>query len=153
MKTSAKSQSSTPSRSLRLRSQRSRASRLGAAAVEFAVIAPVMIMLTMGMIEVGRMVMVKQVMINASRDGARLASLPESTSSEVIARVQSELTSANIPNVQVSVTPSDLATATAGTQVKVELTVAASQVSWVPHPLFSLSKNIVASTSMRRESN
>jgi Flp pilus assembly protein TadG len=128
------------------------AKRLGAAAVEFAVVAPIMILLTMGMIEVGRMVMVKQVMVNASREGARLGTLPGVSNADVTAQVQEALQSASIPGVQITVTPVGLATAPAGTQVTVQLTVPASQVGWVPNPLFSVSKNITTSTTMRRES-
>ncbi len=126
--------------------------RWGAAATEFAVVAPVMILLTMGMIEVGRLVMVKQMMVNASREGARLGALPMTTNAEVVARVTNELSSSSINGVTITVTPENLATAPAGTQVKVQLSVQASQISWVPNPLFSISKNIVTSTTMRRES-
>jgi Flp pilus assembly protein TadG len=141
-----------PNRKRLLNNSRLRLSRSGAAVVEFAVVAPVMILLTMGMIEVGRMVMVKQIMVNASREGARFGALPGSSNEEVTARVQSELESASIAGVQVTVTPAGLATAEAGTAVKVQLSVAASQISWVPNPLFSFSKNITTSTTMRRES-
>ncbi len=132
--------------------KRNRQSRRGAAVTEFAVVAPIMIMLTMGMIEIGRMVMVKQVMVNASREGARLGALPGTSNAEVTARVQQELDSASITGVSISVTPANLSTAPAGSQVKVLLSVSASQISWVPNPLFSFSKNISTSTTMRRES-
>ncbi len=132
--------------------KRNRQSRRGAAVTEFAVVAPIMIMLTMGMIEIGRMVMVKQVMVNASREGARFGALPGTSNTEVTARVQQELSSASITGVSITVTPENLATAPAGSQVKVLLSVSASQISWVPNPLFSFSKNITTSTTMRRES-
>ncbi len=66
--------------------------RTGAAVVEFAVVAPLLFMLTLGLMEVSRMVMVKQLLINASREGARLAVLPGATSDEVLALVSHELT-------------------------------------------------------------
>lgn len=129
-----------------------RRNRLGAAATEFAVVAPIMILLTMGMIEVGRMVMVKQMMVNASREGARLGALPGTTNAEVETRVRSELEGSSLTGVTITVTPANLSSAAAGTQVKVSLSVSATQISWIPNPLFSLSKNITTSTTMRRES-
>jgi Flp pilus assembly protein TadG len=126
--------------------------RAGAAVVEFAIVGPLMVMLTMGMMEVGRMVMVKQVMVNASREGARLAILPSSTAANVIEQVQSQLIASEIRGTVVTVTPASLASAPAGTAVTVAISVNASQVSWVPNPVFSLNQTITAATTMRRES-
>lgn len=142
----------TQSTSKRICRKPSRLNRLGAAATEFAVVAPIMILLTMGMIEVGRMVMVKQIMVNASREGARLGVLPGVSNADVVTRVENELANSSISGVTTTVTPANLATAAAGTQVQVTVTIPASQISWVPNPLFSISKNITASTTMRRES-
>ena len=126
--------------------------RVGAAAVEFAIVGPLMIMLTMGMMEVGRAVMVKQVMINASREGARMAILPSTTAQDVIAQVQSQLAASSINGTTVTVIPASLANAAAGTAVTVSISVNASQVSWIPNPAFTLNQTISAATTMRRES-
>ncbi|GIW97394.1 MAG: hypothetical protein KatS3mg111_0727 [Pirellulaceae bacterium] len=125
--------------------------RRGAATVEFAVIAPLMMFITLGMIEVGRMVMVKQLMVNASREGARLAILPDVTSEEVETTVLEQLVGAGIHGATVSLSPSSLTDAPAGTPITVTISVEASTISWVPKPLFSLQREIVASTTMRRE--
>ncbi len=111
-----------------------------------------MVMLTMGMMEVGRVVMVKQVMINASREGARLAVLPTTSATDVTSLVQSQLSGSSINGASVSLTPASLAAAPAGTPVTVTISVNANQVSWIPNPLFTLNKTITASTTMRRES-
>lgn len=132
---------SRPTRSLR-----------GAAVVEFAFVAPLLIMLTFGMIELGRVVMVKQLMINASREGARMAILPASTAEEVIAHVKSELSNSSIGSANVVVTPASLAMAQSGSPVTVAISVNASSVSWIPKPLFVFSQTIDATTTMRRES-
>lgn len=126
--------------------------RVGAAVVEFAFVAPLMMMMTMGMIEIGRLVMVKQVMVNASREGARRAVLPNADASTIIAQVQSELTSATIGSAQVTVTPNSLATAAAGSNVTVMVSVATGSVSWIPKPMFSINQTMTASTTMRKES-
>ena len=139
-------------RRLKLCNSRSVRSQCGAAVVEFAFVAPLLIMLTFGMLELGRVVMVKQLLINASREGARMAILPASTAEEVIAHVQTELSNSSINGANVVVTPGSLATAQAGSPVTVAVSVSASSVSWIPKPLFVFSQTIDATTTMRRES-
>ncbi len=126
--------------------------RVGAAVIEFAIVGPLMVMLTMGMMEVGRAVMVKQVMINASREGARMAILPSANSQEVIAQVTSQLSASSINGTTVTINPPSLTNAPAGTAVTVSISVNASQVSWIPNPAFTLNQTISAATTMRRES-
>jgi Flp pilus assembly protein TadG len=111
-----------------------------------------MIMLTMGMMEVGRAVMVKQLLVNASREGARMAILPSATSQNVIAQVQSQLAASSINGTTVTLTPALLQNAPAGTPVTVAISVNANQVSWIPNPAFTLNRTISTSTTMRRES-
>jgi Flp pilus assembly protein TadG len=124
----------------------------GAAVVEFAVVGPLMVMLTMGMIEVGRMVMVKQLIVNASREGARTAILPSTGSETVLAQVQQELTNSGIRGAQVTLSPTSIANAAAGTPITVSISIPTSAISWVPTPMFSINQTISASTTMRRES-
>ena len=131
---------------------KSKPRRTGAAVVEFAFVAPLLIMLTFGMIELGRLVMVKQLMINASREGARLAVLPSSTEQAVIAQVNSELAAGTIHGATIVLTPSSLANAPAGSPVTVSIFVNSSAVSWIPKPMFVFNQTIEASTTMRRES-
>ena len=135
------------------RPMKKRPQRCGAAVVEFALIAPVMILLTMGMMEMGRVVMVQQILVNASREGARLAVLPGATTAEVVNQVNQELISQTIPGATISTTPADLSTAQAGTAVTVTVSVPAASVSWVPNPVFTVDKTLEAETTMRRESN
>ena len=83
-----------------------RNTRRGAAVVEFALIAPIFILLVFGMIEFGRMVMVQQVLTNASREGARLAVLDGTTTSDVTTAVGNYLTNAAINSSQAITTVS-----------------------------------------------
>lgn len=136
-----------------VRQSRQRKARLGAAVVEFAIVSPLMILLTMGMIEIGRVVMVKQILVNASREGARLAILPGSTTASVTAHVEQELTNQTIHGASVSTVPADLTGASTGTPVTVKIRIAASAVSWIPNPAFTLNTILEAETTMRRESN
>lgn len=125
---------------------------LGAAVVEFAVVSPLLVTLTFGMIEISRVVMVKQLMINASREGARLAVLPTSTEQQVIDQVQGELAAAYIRSATITLSPQSLASAPAGTPVSVAIQVNASEISWLPKPMFVINQVISATTTMRRES-
>jgi Flp pilus assembly protein TadG len=124
--------------------------RRGAACVEFALVSPLLIMLTMGMMEIGRVVMVKQLMINATREGARLAVLPGSTAAEVQAEVVEAL-SPSVTGVTVVLTPASITAAPAGTPITVSVSIPAVNVSWIPHPLFTVDSTVEASTTMRRE--
>ncbi len=126
--------------------------RVGAAVVEFAVISPLMIMMTVGLMEVGRLVMVKQIVVNASREGARQATLPDSSAAEIVASVNQNLTNSSIKGAIVSVDPVDLKATAAGTPVTVTIDVGSASISWLPKPMFALHKSISASTTMRKES-
>ena len=133
-----------------------RRDRRGAAAVEFAIVAPVFFLMILGMIEIGRGVMVQQVITNASREGARLAVLPGSTSSEVTARVNGVLEAAGISGATVQITddagntlnPQD---AEYGEVINVTVSVPFDQVSWLPASKYLAGKTLKASTIMRGE--
>lgn len=126
--------------------------RVGAAVVEFAIVAPLLFLLTLGMMEVSRMVMVKQLLVNASREGARLAVLPGTSTDEVKSLVSQDLTASSVNGVEVQLQPADLSTAVVGTPITVTVNVAATSVSWLSKPLFSFNKTLTASTTMRKES-
>jgi Flp pilus assembly protein TadG len=126
--------------------------RVGAAVVEFAFVAPLFILLTLGMMEVSRMVMVKQILINASREGARLAVLPSVTSEEVLAHVSQQLSASAVNGVQVTIQPMELVGAAVGTPITVSLSVPAASVGWIPNPVFAMNHTLTASTTMRKES-
>ncbi|MEZ6137513.1 MAG: TadE/TadG family type IV pilus assembly protein [Pirellulaceae bacterium] len=133
----------------RFRRHSNQASRQGAAAVEFAVVAPLMILLTMGMMEIGRVVMVQQLLVNASREGARLAVLPGIEEVEVQNQVIDDLESMAIMGATVLVTNDP--NAAGGSSVTVDISIPAQDISWVPNPAFTLDKVLHASTTMRHE--
>lgn len=131
--------------------------RRGAAAVEFAIIAPIFFLLILGMIEVGRGVMVQQIITNASREGARLAVLPGSTSSEVTARVDDILNSSGIDSATTQIldengSPIDPQSSGYGEVIKVVVTVPFSSVSWLPgSDRYLADADLTAVTVMRGE--
>jgi Flp pilus assembly protein TadG len=127
--------------------------RLGAAAVEFAIVAPLFFLLVFGMVEFGRMVMIQQVITNASREGARKAVLDGSTASDVKSSVVTYMANGGvtIATSNVTINPADPASAASGSPVTVTVSVPFSQVSWLPTPMFLGSRQMTASTVMRRE--
>ena len=123
--------------------------------VEFAIVAPIFFLLVFGMIEFGRVVMVQQLLTNASREGARLGVLSDSTSTQVKQKVVDYLAGANISittsDVDV-VYASDSSSPGSGESVTVTVSVPFDQVSWLPSPMFLKDKTLSASSGMRRES-
>lgn len=68
----------------------------GAVAVEFALIVPMLLLLVFGIIEFGFMLNRDTIIGNASRDGARVASL-NGTYDDIETAIKSELTATGIP--------------------------------------------------------
>ncbi len=86
---------------------RARRERKGIVAVEAAFVLPVVLILMIGMWEVGRLVQVQQVVMNAAREGARLAAGGASggvevTNAMVVQAVRDYMTSAGFPAATVS---------------------------------------------------
>ena len=131
---------------------RRKARRLGAAAVEFAIVAPIFFLVVFGIIEFGRVMLVKNVITNASREAARVAVIDGATSTEVeeVAKVFSE--AGTVAEVNVSISPSDLNTATQGTPITVKVSVDFNDVSWLPTPAILKDLSVSGTTTMRRES-
>lgn len=125
--------------------------RRGAAVVEFAIVAPVFFLLVFGMIEFGRMVMVQQIITNAAREGARIAVLPSSTTSQVTTAVNNYLTGVSITGATVAVNPNPPSSATYGSLVTVTVSIPFTAVSWTPSPFFLRSTTLNANCAMRTE--
>ena len=127
--------------------------RRGASTLELAMTLPVFLTLSFGIIEFGRGFMVQQFLTNGAREGARYASLPNSTSADVVAKTREFLSKGSIDpaKVAITVTPTDLSSAKSGTQVKVHVRVAYSDVTWMPVPTFIAGKDLTSETAMRHE--
>ncbi|NUQ64572.1 MAG: pilus assembly protein [Pirellulales bacterium] len=125
--------------------------RRGTATVEFAVVAPLFFLLVLGMVEFGRMVMVQQIITNGSREGARIAVLDGTTTTEVMTAVENYLDSAAVSGATVTINPNPPNTAGFGEPVTVTVAVPFDQVSWLPSPMFLSGTTLSASTVMRRE--
>jgi Flp pilus assembly protein TadG len=126
--------------------------RIGAAAIEFAVIAPLMILFTFGLIEIGRFMLVKQSATHATREGARAAVRPTADVDTVIDRVTEELAILSITDADIEVDPNPLTNAVPGSQVTVRVRISIDSISWVPDYFNFPVSDIVAESTMRRES-
>ncbi|TWU26654.1 TadE-like protein [Novipirellula galeiformis] len=132
--------------------RKKKATRLAASAVEFALVAPLMIAFTFGLVELGRMMLVKQTATHATREGARIAVRPTATTSEVVDRVNDELALMGIQNATVVTVPASIQTSTPSGIVTVRVAIDISSITWVPGFLNLDATQIVAESSMRRES-
>jgi Flp pilus assembly protein TadG len=115
-------------------------------------VAPLLFMLTFGLIEFGRLTMVKHATIEASRVGARVASLPSATTNSVRAAVNEQLAALGMPAGTITISPSNPATAVGGQAVSVTVSVSAAQTSWVPMMRYFTGSQLTTRTTMRRES-
>src|SRR5207244_8224919 len=70
----------------------------GTALLETALTLPLILLVSVSIFEFGRAYQMEQVLTNAAREGARVAVLPGSTSSDVQSRVVSYLNSGQVPN-------------------------------------------------------
>lgn len=131
---------------------RKRITRRAASAVEFALIAPLMISFTFGLVELGRMMLVKQTATHATREGARAAVRPTADTEDVVERVHQELALLAISGATVETEPEVIENAEPGSLVTIRVRIDLASVSWVPDYFDFGITEIVAESSMRRES-
>ncbi len=130
--------------------------RRGATTVEFAFVAPFLFLFMLGSIEFARMVMVKQCLTNASREGCRWATLatttdPQEVEDEIRHRLKGTLAGyANVNDVRVTVTPTQLNQLASGTNITTTVEVDCADVTWMPS-LFLADIVLDASSTMERE--
>lgn len=142
--------------------------RRGAAVIEFAVCAPLLFLLILGMFEVGRYINVGEMCTNASRYGAREASLSGATIANVETRTKQYLQDSGVSSGSATVTvenetvagngtfvtTADLSQVPVGAAVRIRVTVNFAQVTWLPNGFFAdvLPATIGGISVMRKES-
>jgi Flp pilus assembly protein TadG len=129
-----------------------RGKRWGAAAVEFAIVAPIFLLFIFAMVEFGRMMMVQQIIVQTARDGARHAIVNGSTVETTRDLVEQQLTdnTVTVERDAITVDPNP-ATAAAGDQITVTVTIPFGDVTWLPGGSLLNRVDLQASTTMRRE--
>ena len=78
----------------------------GAAVVELAVVLPLLLTLVFGIIEFGWVFMVRETLVNASREGCRVAILQGSTQQDVMNQVAASMAGPGLTNYFVEITNS-----------------------------------------------
>jgi Flp pilus assembly protein TadG len=104
----------------------------GAAAVEFAILLPVLILLLFGIAQFAIAYNHAQAVHAAAREGARIASLPASTQSDITSRVTSALNGTGVTSPNVSISPNTNQPCLNNTGNPVTVTVTASQSINIP---------------------
>ena len=131
--------------------------------VETALVLPIFFMIVLGVIEFGRAMMVAQLLTNGAREGARLASMPNATNTDVEDAVLDFVESAvGVPRDKVTVTitvtaatgnpdpANNLATTSRRDLCNVLVEVPFSDVDYIPGKYLQ-DRNLVGQCAMRRE--
>ncbi|MGE0481492.1 MAG: TadE/TadG family type IV pilus assembly protein [Phycisphaerae bacterium] len=127
--------------------RRGRWSRRGAAAVEMAVVTPLLLTMVFGIIEYGWVFTIRQSLTNAAREGARIASLPGSTDTEIQTRVAQYLQPLGLTTYTANLTR-----ATVENPIEtVHVTIPYSDVTLIGAYFGSTNYNLGATCSMRKE--
>jgi Flp pilus assembly protein TadG len=132
--------------------------RRGGAVLETALVMGVLIMLSFGTAEYGYFFFVKNILAGAARDGVRAAIPSSAANSDVLSAIGTAMTAAHIPSTQYTVTlsPTDISTATTGTAVSVTITCSWGTVGVTPLPVsmggIPTTKQVTAVAVMRKES-
>ena len=99
-----------------------RRSERGAELIELAIVLPILLFIVAGIMDFGFLFQRYEALTNAAREGARMASMPEYTDNDVIARVQEYLNASGLtdpPTTFAVITPSTLTLST-GTTIEVK---------------------------------
>ena len=119
-----------------MRREPSKSPRAGASTVEMAMVCPVLFVIVFGLIEVAMGYMAHHLIQDASRQGCRAGICRGQTNATVQTRVNNLLHAERINGANTTIlinnVPGDLATARAGDNVSVRITLAASQVTFLP---------------------
>ena len=125
-----------------------RSARKGAATLEFAVVAPLVFFLIFALIQFSGLMMNKNLITAAACDGARLASLSDTDSSEdVVALVKARLQRSGMDpaRIDVEIEPGQLAAIKSGEEVTVRVITPVSEMTWfwvLTPPNFSVTREI-----------
>ena len=121
----------------------------GAAVVELAVVLPLLLTIVFGIIEFGWVFMVRETLVNASREGCRVAVLQGSTQQDIMDRVADSMAGAGLSGYSVQITTSTPSNPTETVKVLIPY----GEVSLLGGYFFggSTDFNLTATTIMRKE--
>lgn len=122
----------------------------GVAAVEFAIIAPILIVFVYAIIEINSAIYLRQSLTIAAYEGARVALLPNTNLSNVVAAGNRLLESRKINGANIKVVPENFGSASFGEAIRVEVTAPIAQNVFFNH-FFSAETTLSASVTMMKE--
>lgn len=124
--------------------------RSGAAIVEFAVILPVLFIILMGTIETCTMIFLRQSLHIAAYEGARVAIVPDSKSSDVRNAATRLLEMRRVIDASIEVFPDDIENAPYGSFIRVEISAPCSSNSVLPLQFYG-GRTVIGTVEMMKE--
>lgn len=112
--------------------------------MESAILMPLLVLVTFGALELSNMIFLKQSLSIASYEGAKRATSPGASESQIRARVQEILASRGIANATIAVTPTITSATVRGTMVIVSVSSNGGGVGVLP-------VNIITQTTLRTQ--
>jgi hypothetical protein len=97
------------------------------------------------------MLMVKEILVNAAREGARTAILPNKTDVQVYAAVDNYLSASGLANCTRSVTPSLGSTPASGAPITMTVSVTCANVSWLGTPTYFAGQTLSSTVVMIKQ--
>ncbi len=147
--------------------RRSRALRKGVAAVELALVLPFLILLFLGMIDAGQLANAYQKVVNAAREGGRVAARNNTSSYSTVETAVMNYLEDAFPGVSSSTLDSaatvtlrdsngnsvmgSMSGVSTGSELTVEVTLQFDDIRWISGLSVLESKTIESTTAMRRE--
>ena len=134
--------------------------RRGNAILEAALVFPILLSLTFGCVEYGHYFYVKHTLQGAAREGVRAGITPSAVNSDVTTQIARSLYAAGLQTSQtvvdsskftVTISPSNVSTAAAGTQVQVNVTATWGTVGIRPLAMIGSAKQVIGASVMRKE--
>jgi Flp pilus assembly protein TadG len=129
-----------------------RNARRGIATLEVAIVLPLLLILIAAVIEYGWVLLKVQQITSATREGARVAALPDSTNADVQAAVLAAMTVADLSGsgFTLTINPGDITVLGSGETVTVSLSVPYSNIE-LGMPLVPTPGTLSSSLTMAKE--
>ena len=136
-----------------VKARRSRRGSHGLSLVELAIILPLLLILSSAAIEYGWLFLIQHELTNVSRQAARFASLPDTTSAQVNSQILTLMTQYGIAKTSSDysavLTPSDVTTASTGQLVTIHLSMSYKNMALTN--LVPVPSALNATVSMQKE--
>ena len=115
---------------------RHRVHRSGSAVVEFAMVLPAFLLFLFGLIEIGRAMMTASLLTEAARAGCRAGVLPSANNQAVEGAIKSKVAGLGLGtpevNIEINGAAGEVASAQSRDEITVAVSVAYSDVTWLP---------------------